>query len=54
MFNYTILHHDGTRLSGECKNIVDLKTVVNAMNVVDPVKCCTIFVNDNGKFLDEE
>lgn len=53
MLNFSILHHNDTRISGEAKTFNDLIIAVNAMSAVEPIKCVTIFLNEDGKFIEE-
>lgn len=43
---FSVLFHDETRITGEAKNFDDIKVKTNALNAVDPIKCVTVFFDD--------
>lgn len=44
---YSVLFHDDNRISGDVPNFEFLKMVTNSINNVQPIKCCTVFFDDD-------
>lgn len=52
---YSVLYHDGIRITGEASNFDEIKVKTNALHADYPIKCVTVFFDDvEGGVFDEK
>lgn len=45
---FSVIFEDATRITGDASNFDVIKSKINALHSVDPIKCVTVFFDDGG------